>query len=986
MPLKNDWVNGDLFTPAAANDMANAVNNAKLVFNVKDYGATGLGTFTAPDTTLAQYATRETNAIHAARNAAGAGGKLFFPAGTYLVSGLTASVANQTWELADGATIKMATGAANCLRITADDVTIDGGVFDASNGTLHDDSQHGIFVYDSSGNADGVTIRNVEVRNSPGNGIYNVQGNRFTVTGCRVIDSYYSSIFTLNGTSGTMVSDIVVTDNHVESSFNSATGLGVLGGSEALYPNCPVQRIKISRNTVILPPPGPVPTSTIGVINCQDWVISNNICVGSELGISNGNIVRGVISNNTVRNFKGVGIEISGDVNGCTVSGNVLDLTGGNSHTLTFSGSPTGGNFTLSYGGFTTGAITYSTTAATTAANIQAALVALTSIGAGNATVTVSSATVFTASIINTAGTLALGTSSLTGGTSPTLAIVASGVNGILGASGSTNTVKRLNIVGNSIFGFANAATGIALSRVSGTASLTLATIADNVIQANCSEFKGVAFGLPVSNLTVSGNTFDAQSTAGVRGVEIQQSVSNATITGNTFKTVSAPSGTYGISLNGVAGTSSGVTVAGNTFTGGSSVGFSALGSNFSASNVTFTGNSVNGETATFTSGIEIYGAVNGMTVSGNQLTNLNQAVVRLLTSTAVTVQNITVGGNNLVNVANRIANSTSGSAVVAATVISADSFFDGIEVGHASDTTLSRSAAGVLAVEGVAIPTISSTSTLENKTISLGSNTVTGTLAQFNTAVTDANLARTDAANTFTGIQTMTSPAITTPTGIVKGDVGLGNVDNTTDVNKPISTATQTAINIANSLGWPGGQVGESIAFGGTVAQITGQGEARLIFTPYWAPRATPISRIAVYVWAAGSAGSVVRVGAYNDDNGIPGTLIFDAGTISSTTAFQDREITTSQTLPAGRFWLAAVVQGGADTLATLAGTNTSNAWNTNAMLLTQGDGYGLDTVYFSLCKFSVSGALPNPAFSSRSLSGGGAGNVGYSFRVKLA
>lgn len=40
------------------------------------------------------------------------------------------------------------------------------------------------------------------------------------------------------------------------------------------------------------------------------------------------------------------------------------------------------------------------------------------------------------------------------------------------------------------------------------------------------------------------------------------------------------------------------------------------------------------------------------------------------------------------------------------------------IELGHATDTTLSRSAAGVLAVEGVAVPTISSTNTLTNKRI----------------------------------------------------------------------------------------------------------------------------------------------------------------------------------------------------------------------------------------------------------------------------
>lgn len=42
---------------------------------------------------------------------------------------------------------------------------------------------------------------------------------------------------------------------------------------------------------------------------------------------------------------------------------------------------------------------------------------------------------------------------------------------------------------------------------------------------------------------------------------------------------------------------------------------------------------------------------------------------------------------------------------------------------------------------------------------------------------------------------KTLTSPAINTPTGIVKGDVGLGNVDNTSDVNKPVSTAQATSI-----------------------------------------------------------------------------------------------------------------------------------------------------------------------------------------------
>jgi len=57
----------------------------------------------------------------------------------------------------------------------------------------------------------------------------------------------------------------------------------------------------------------------------------------------------------------------------------------------------------------------------------------------------------------------------------------------------------------------------------------------------------------------------------------------------------------------------------------------------------------------------------------------------------------------------------------------------------------------------------------------------------------------------TLTGTQTLTnktltSPVINTPTGIVKADVGLANVDNTSDANKPVSTATAAAIATAKS------------------------------------------------------------------------------------------------------------------------------------------------------------------------------------------
>jgi hypothetical protein len=95
---------------------------------------------------------------------------------------------------------------------------------------------------------------------------------------------------------------------------------------------------------------------------------------------------------------------------------------------------------------------------------------------------------------------------------------------------------------------------------------------------------------------------------------------------------------------------------------------------------------------------------------------------------------------------------------------------------------------------------TASKTETLTNKSISLGSNTITSTLSQLNSAVSDADVASIAGAETLTN-KTLTSPVINTPTGITKTDVGLANVDNTSDANKPVSTAGQTALDLKANL-----------------------------------------------------------------------------------------------------------------------------------------------------------------------------------------
>jgi len=130
---------------------------------------------------------------------------------------------------------------------------------------------------------------------------------------------------------------------------------------------------------------------------------------------------------------------------------------------------------------------------------------------------------------------------------------------------------------------------------------------------------------------------------------------------------------------------------------------------------------------------------------------------------------------------------------------------------------------------------TASSTDTLSNKTINLTSNTLTGTKAQFNAAITDADFVTLSGTEELTN-KTLNSPIINQPSGLVKGDVGLANVDNTsdntkalisyiaepqltrtinssTDKNKLIECSVATTITIPNDTqdaGWPVGSMVE--------------------------------------------------------------------------------------------------------------------------------------------------------------------------------
>jgi hypothetical protein len=162
------------------------------------------------------------------------------------------------------------------------------------------------------------------------------------------------------------------------------------------------------------------------------------------------------------------------------------------------------------------------------------------------------------------------------------------------------------------------------------------------------------------------------------------------------------------------------------------------------------------------------------------------------------------------------------------------------IELGHATDTTIARASAGVVTIEGVNVVTTSSTDTLTNKTlttpiissisntgtltlptttgtialtsditvtasstttltnksISLATNTVTATLAELNTAVSDADIASLAGTETLTN-KTLTSPTINTATfkdGVVRGleeDINVVASAATGTINFDVDTAS---------------------------------------------------------------------------------------------------------------------------------------------------------------------------------------------------
>ena len=146
-----------------------------------------------------------------------------------------------------------------------------------------------------------------------------------------------------------------------------------------------------------------------------------------------------------------------------------------------------------------------------------------------------------------------------------------------------------------------------------------------------------------------------------------------------------------------------------------------------------------------------------GFSTSISPPANLNVGVV--------TATSFVGGGSGLTGVGIGTNGNVNTSGIITATAGN----FTTLELGHATDTTLSRSAAGVLAVEGVVIPSVSTTNTLTNKTLT--DPAIIGTILEDVFTITDTAAFEVDPGNG--SIQLITLGASRTPkcTNMVAGE-----------------------------------------------------------------------------------------------------------------------------------------------------------------------------------------------------------------------
>lgn len=292
----------------------------------------------------------DTAMVHAGKTAAGVGGTLVFPSGIYVVTGLTASVANQHWEIRPGVTVKLKDAVnAPVIDVTANGVTVDGG------GTLDGNRANQTSTsVGHSGLGTTACVRMKSVSNITVSGIAMINGGtqatfmdavtNVVIDGCRItgctpaLNIKAVTIYDGIGNS----SNIRITDNDIDA--RNPTG-GCIGANISNART--LSELRITGNRLLVGNAGATATLgvelfTSGTGTITDATISDNLISGPAgvvaanqlFGVSVGGSSTGAangdnsmtVSGNVIRNCPSTGIEVIG--RGVTVTGNTLVNSG----------------------------------------------------------------------------------------------------------------------------------------------------------------------------------------------------------------------------------------------------------------------------------------------------------------------------------------------------------------------------------------------------------------------------------------------------------------------------------------------------------------------------------------------------------------------------------------------------------------------------------------------------------------------------------
>lgn len=147
----------------------------------------------------------------------------------------------------------------------------------------------------------------------------------------------------------------------------------------------------------------------------------------------------------------------------------------------------------------------------------------------------------------------------------------------------------------------------------------------------------------------------------------------------------------------------------------------------------------------------------------------------------------------------------------------------------------------------------------------------------------------------------------------------------------------------------------------GTTIGTSNALGNGTLRLAPVFVDRTITVTRLFADISVVGEAGSVLRLGIYADNGNYPGALILDGGAVAGDSATV-QEVTVSQVLAPGLYWVGGAVQSAPTTQPTVRVINNASPVGHTALP-------SANTPFVGYGQTGVTGALPANFSATRSV-----------------